>query len=564
MTDETTKPDEQTKPQAGHDLHNTETSWGGTCDLCAQETQHEGQPCDECLETLEHDEAARSALAAREAQAGCSAEDALAMRYAMGQALPPAPADDDLVVTFSAALADLYDVLPFTRWERRPGSRHLTAALWGMNMTLTQEAPWGAKTPSWRCVICGTLADHDAVRIKPSDAVLDALDAAWTWARLASAGPAVRPLLPGEVSQLEAQRAKAECAKLQAEAQQLQAQVHQLQERCAALETRHQHEVQHIEQQDAWLKENDQALAEGRDRVQVWQKAAQDALDQLAEVARQRDEIAQQAERQQAQAREDWQQLQSARAQLQALMQGLGARASEPAHQVLEFTIRNHRDEVRDARLLASTVSLYTEPDAHHPQPGLKLKGWDLERQDWRSFDLRRQLVDQAGCHFDYSAPDRKAAHKAAHDLMFTEEMQARATWLVAQLPSGRLYLVGIGKGERQGMLYLVERQTGSWDQAGEGSSSPYRVRLGPAGVAPLTFPVFLGASLFESIEGAERARDAAEARRQRDEAAMSAPKPQADAPQVQVHVKGADADRAMTELAERMQDQLGKLPDQK
>ena len=54
------------------------------------------------------------------------------------------------------------------------------------------------------------------------------------------------------------------------------------------------------------------------------------------------------------------------------------------------FTYRNHMGELRTARVLDGTQSLTAEPTDHYPHGGLKVRAWDVDRNDWRVYDLAR------------------------------------------------------------------------------------------------------------------------------------------------------------------------------
>lgn len=54
------------------------------------------------------------------------------------------------------------------------------------------------------------------------------------------------------------------------------------------------------------------------------------------------------------------------------------------------FTYRNHEDVVRTVRILDGTQSLTTEPTDHYPHGGLKVRAWDVDRNDWRVYDMAR------------------------------------------------------------------------------------------------------------------------------------------------------------------------------
>ena len=54
------------------------------------------------------------------------------------------------------------------------------------------------------------------------------------------------------------------------------------------------------------------------------------------------------------------------------------------------FTYRNHEDITRTVRILDGTQSLTTEPTDHYPHGGLKVRAWDVDRNDWRVYDMAR------------------------------------------------------------------------------------------------------------------------------------------------------------------------------
>lgn len=54
------------------------------------------------------------------------------------------------------------------------------------------------------------------------------------------------------------------------------------------------------------------------------------------------------------------------------------------------FTYRNHEDVVRTVRVLDGTQSLTVEPTDHYPHGGLKVRAWDVDRNDWRVYDMAR------------------------------------------------------------------------------------------------------------------------------------------------------------------------------
>lgn len=54
------------------------------------------------------------------------------------------------------------------------------------------------------------------------------------------------------------------------------------------------------------------------------------------------------------------------------------------------FTYRNHEDVVRTVCVLDGTQSLTAEPTDHYPHGGLKVRAWDVDRNDWRVYDLAR------------------------------------------------------------------------------------------------------------------------------------------------------------------------------
>lgn len=54
------------------------------------------------------------------------------------------------------------------------------------------------------------------------------------------------------------------------------------------------------------------------------------------------------------------------------------------------FTYRNHEGVTRAVRVLDGTQSLTVEPTDHYPHGGLKVRAWDVDRNDWRVYDMAR------------------------------------------------------------------------------------------------------------------------------------------------------------------------------
>jgi hypothetical protein len=108
-------------------------------------------------------------------------------------------------------------------------------------------------------------------------------------------------------------------------------------------------------------------IAAAQARADVWQRALHEALARVAELEgeqRKHSEIVRDVER---------------------------AHEMSEAQRNAETTcipITNHRGEQRIMRLATRTVRVHTAPTEHHPGDGLKITGWDVDRQAERTIEV--------------------------------------------------------------------------------------------------------------------------------------------------------------------------------
>lgn len=157
---------------------------------------------------------------------------------------------------------------------------------------------------------------------------------------------------------------------------------------------RQKHEIAHIESRER------EALAEAaaqRERADVWQAAAQNALDQLARWRKQAIEEAARCKAIAAAFHDEGRLRYADQSRLTGLLDGMdrakGISAEEGAR-VAKLEIVNHKGERRVMQLLASTCLLHHEPTEHYPRRTLKVTGYDIDRAAMRTVEIA-QLRDE-------------------------------------------------------------------------------------------------------------------------------------------------------------------------